>query len=181
VTEEVDARLRAEAAEIERLLDELRALVAAAAWQRIEDVIRRVVALYGAGLARALDAGRQAGASEAALGERIVADDLLGSLLVLHGLHPLTVAQRIDRALARVRGELGLGDGQLVMTELCDGELRLRASSALGGGAMSARVAEAVIRRTLEAAAPELTTIQIATPPPRDVGLVQIRPRGGGR
>jgi Fe-S cluster biogenesis protein NfuA len=174
-----EARLRAESAHIERLLDELRAMVSPPAWQRIEKLLQRVVALYGAGLAHLLEHACAAGAEPGALGRLAAADELLASLLVLHGLHPLTTEQRITRALQAVRAELELADHALVLVEIsADGVVRLEASGALGGGAMSTRVAEGIVRRALEEAAPEVTAIElVGVPGARDRGPVQLRER----
>jgi len=175
-----EARLRAESQQIDRMLDELRELVVPAAWQRIEHVMRLTVALYGAGLAHALDFAREAGAGPAF--DRLVCEDeLLASLLVLHGLHPLSTEERVHRTLARLRTELGLRDDELVVTSIEDGVLELRATGGLGGGAMSPRVAEGLVRRAIESAAPELQAIEIAgLAPPVAPGLVQLRPRREG-
>lgn len=172
-----DERLRAESLEIERLLGEIQTLVTAPAWQRIEGTIARVVRLYGAGLARALAHARAAGA-EASFDERIAGDDLLASLLVLHGLHPLSVEERVQRALVRARAELGIGDDELELVAIHDDRVELRAAPALGGGAMASRVAEGAIRRVVESVAPEIASVDIeGFPPVRDPSLVQIRTR----
>ncbi len=171
-----DVRLRAEADQLEGLLDELRELVTPAAWIRIEQILQRVVALYGRGLAHAIEHGR-AVSTAAELDERLCGDELLASLLVIHGLHPQPVAARIERALAKAAAALG---DDLPTIELAgiadDGIVRLRVAGAFGGGAMSARVAEAAVRRAIEEAAPELAGIEIdGLPPPHDPSLVQIR------
>jgi len=177
-----EAALRAESSQIEQLLDELRTLVTAPAWLRVEDLLRRVVRLYGAGLGRTLDHARAAGADEPRLAELCSGDDLLASLLVLHGLHPHTTEQRIDRALALLRRELGLPGDALVVDSLVGGALRLRASGELGGGAMATRVAEGVVRRVIENVAPEVSSIEIVgLPVPRDPTLVQLRTPGHPR
>lgn len=177
-----DARLRTESAQIEHLLEELRELVVPAAWQRIEQVLRRVVALYGAGLERILDHAGAAGAAPPRLAELLGDDDLLASLLVLHGLHPLSTEQRIRRALDLARTELAIDERGLELVAIDDGVVQLRAAAALGGGAMSARVAEGVVRRALESAAPEITAVTIATPAAtREPELVQIRIRREAR
>lgn len=172
------AQLEAESARIAQLLDEIRELVTPPAWQRVEDLLRRVVALYGAGLAHALEHARASGAEAAGLDSRLCDDELLASLLVLHGLHPLPAEARIRRALELVREQLQLAEDQLALIEIADGVARLAATSELGGGAMAQNVAEGVIRRVIETAAPELRGVEIAgLPPPRDPSLVQIRPR----
>jgi len=174
-----EARLRADSAQIENLMAELRELVVPAAWVRIEQTLQRVVSLYAAGLSHALTHARTAGADAHALERLTVEDELLASLLVLHGLHPWPAEQRIRRALEALRVELDLPADALILDDTVDdGVVRLRAAKALGGGAMSARLAEGIVRHAIEAAAPEVTTIEIADlPVAPDPGLVQIRRR----
>jgi hypothetical protein len=176
-----DERLQTESLEIEQLLDEIQALVPAPAWQRVERVVGRVIRLYGAGLARALDHARAAGVEGARLDERVAEDDLLASLLLLHGLHPLDVVERVRRAVELARTELGLAEADLEVTSVRDGQVEIRTAQTLGGGAMAARVAEGAIRRAIETAAPEVTHVEIHGPgPARDPGLVQLRVRREG-
>ncbi len=171
-----DAELQAESAQIEHLLAELRELVAMPVWQRIEDVLRRIVRLYGAGLARAIAHARTTGATTEAFDAHLCEDELVASLLVLHGLHPLTTAQRVERALAALRAELQLGDEAIAIAHLGDDAVQIAVSDTVAGGALSRGLAEGMIRRVLEAAAPELTKIEITgLVPPRDPSLVQIR------
>ncbi|HEX4454922.1 MAG TPA: hypothetical protein VH143_28875 [Kofleriaceae bacterium] len=169
------ASLEAESAQLERILDELRDLVNPAAWQRVEQALTITTRLYGAGLGRALEHAVAAGADDATLCERIDADELLASLLVLHGLHPLPTDARVRRTAMALCEQLGC---ELEIVAVADGRLTLHARGELGGGAMSARVAENVIRRALEAAAPELTAIEIqGAQPAHDPSLVQLRVR----
>ena len=175
-----DAELQADSARIEQLLDELRELVPLPAWQRIEDVLRRVVGLYGAGLQRALAHARATGSAGPAFDDRLCRDDLLASLLVLHGLHPLTAEQRVQRSLAALRSELGLPDQAVALVGITDGVVHLAATDAIGGGAMSRQLAESTIRRVVETAAPEIASIEITgLATPRDPTLVQLRASRG--
>jgi hypothetical protein len=177
VTGEDDA-LRAESSQIEHLLDELRSLVPEPVFHRVEDVIGRIVRMYGAGIARAVGHARTAGVDDRRYDELCCDDDLLASLLLLHGMHPRTAQQRIEAALVVLCTELGLPAGALVLESLADNAVILRASGALGGGAMASRVAEGIVHRVVEAAAPEVASIEIAgLPVPRDPTLVQIRTR----
>jgi hypothetical protein len=159
-----DDELRAESDQIIILLDEVRAMIAPPAWDKLERILQRVVSLYSHGLERALVHARNAGADDS-FDLRISDDDLLASLLLLHGLHPLTTDERVRPAL-----EVSPVDG--------DGTVQVRATGPLGGGAMSARLVEGTIRRAIEDAAPEIVRIELSglpppVPPPSD--LVQIR------
>ena len=95
-----EARLKAESAEIEQMLGDLRTQVDAEAWSQVEGVLERLVRLYGVGLQRALEHARSSGADAGSFDEAIAGDDLLGSLLAMHGLHPLTPEQRVEKLIA---------------------------------------------------------------------------------
>jgi hypothetical protein len=147
--------LRSESSEIGELLEELHDIVDPEAWCRVEQVLHRLVRLYGTGLAHTLDHARSAGADERF--DALLTDDtLLSSLLVVHGLHPLTTEERILRALAALRDRLEASADDLVLVGVERGVAHLHANPA---------IAELTgdIRRLVEAVAPEITSIQIAT------------------
>src|SRR5260370_26400661 len=99
---------------IEKLLDELRAMAEPSTWPRVEELMRLVVELYGAGLARFVDL-LDADLSIDKLRERVLEDELLASLMLLHGLHPEDTAARGGRALDRVRPYLGSHGGDVAV------------------------------------------------------------------
>ena len=91
-------------------------------------LVRTLLDLHAAGLGRVLDlAGRQS-----ALAERLADDDLVSSLLLLHGLHPRPAAERVARGLERVRPLLRSvgGDVELIEADEAVVRLRLRGESA---------------------------------------------------
>jgi hypothetical protein len=171
--------LRTEANEIQHKLDELRAMVPEAAYTRIETVIERVVALYGAGLGNAIGHAYDA-AADLTFVERISNDELLASLLLLHGLHPLPAEERVKRAVVQAVAAIGSDAAQVRFVALDDAGVVVLDAPSLGGGAMSMQVAEAALRRAIENAAPEVTRVIVeglAAPVPREPPLVQIRSR----
>ena len=76
--------LHAVADRIESLLDELRSATEGRVWLRVEELVRLLTDLYGAGLARTLELADD----HPDLITRLGRDELVGSLLVLHDLHP---------------------------------------------------------------------------------------------
>ena len=100
-----DATPREHDRKIERLLAEAEAATGPTAWPRVEALVSAVVDLYGAGLERMLACARASVESREELDERLVRDDLLSSLLLLHDLHPVPLEERLTRALARVERE----------------------------------------------------------------------------
>src|SRR6476469_4267349 len=107
-----DAALRATGERIDALLGGFGS-GGAVARERAEELVRLTADLYGAGIERILDilfdAGRLGEAELAAL----AADDLVASLLLVHGLHPYGVVERVERALEGVRPYLGSHGGDV--------------------------------------------------------------------
>ena len=76
------------------------------------------------------------------------ADDLVGSLLLLHGLHPLDLETRVRQALDQVRPALRGHGGDVELLEVRDGVVRLRLQGNCHGCPSSA----ATMRQTVEEA-----------------------------
>ncbi|MFI5040509.1 MAG: hypothetical protein ACHQNA_01450 [Acidimicrobiales bacterium] len=90
---------RAAGERIAQLLDDVHAAVGARTWASIEELVRLLTDLYGGGLARTIEL--LGGAEPAAL-QQLASDDLVASLLLLHGLHPDGLAARVHRAVNAV-------------------------------------------------------------------------------
>jgi hypothetical protein len=83
------ADLRREGDRIAQLIDDLGAIAGAPVRQRVEELVRSLMHLYGTGLGNLLRIlGGDDGRIDDATRARLHADPLLSSLLVLHGLHP---------------------------------------------------------------------------------------------
>ena len=91
-----------------------------AAQARAEQLVREVVDLYGAALTRVM-----AVVDDPVLADRLAADDLIGSLLLVHGLHPHDVTERVSRALDAVRPYLGSHGGDVRLLDVSNGVVRL--------------------------------------------------------
>src|ERR1700759_2594004 len=104
-----DALWRSAGDRIQTLLDATSA-GGAVARERAEQLVREVVELYGAGLARIM--ATVGDLSDRGTVERLVADDLVASLLLVHGLHPHDLRRRVADALDRVRPYLGSHGGE---------------------------------------------------------------------
>lgn len=139
--------------QIEELLAEAKALSTEPAWERVEQAVRGIVHLYGAGLAQVLEHARTAGAVGATFDHLLAEDDLVASLLVLHALHPLDTEQRVRRVLDRIAQQAGI---ELSLSTIADGVAYLDTCVPLG------RELQADIRCAIESAAPELAGIEIA-------------------
>ncbi|MEV0715884.1 hypothetical protein AB0H87_14775, partial [Asanoa sp. NPDC050611] len=72
----------------------------AVARERAEELVRLVVDLYGAGLERLLELLHERGALGDDVLDALAADELVASLLLVHGLHPESASTRVATAAA---------------------------------------------------------------------------------
>jgi Fe-S cluster biogenesis protein NfuA/nitrite reductase/ring-hydroxylating ferredoxin subunit len=147
---------------IEKLLDELRAMAEPSTWPRVEELMRLVVELYGAGLARFVDL-LDADLSIDKLRERVLEDELLASLMLLHGLHPEDTAARVARALDRVRPYLGSHGGDVAVVEVDEmaGVVKLRLDGTCDGCSSSALTVKLTVESAIRELAPEIARIEV--------------------
>jgi Fe-S cluster biogenesis protein NfuA len=152
--------LRATGDRIERLLDELRAAADPRAYQLAEALLRQVTDLYGGGLARVVEL---VGGEAPEVMARLVDDDLVSSLLLVHGLHPDSVTARVEAALEGVRPFLGQHDGdvELLDIDLAAGAVLLRLLGSCDGCPSSAVTLQHAVERAIFEAAPEIVAIDV--------------------
>ena len=141
---------------IQTLLD-ASAAGGAAALDRAERLVREVTDLYGAGLQRML----RIAAGDPAVVEALVADDLVASLLLVHGLHPHPVERRIADALDNVRPYLGSHGGDVDLLEVDGPVVRLRFAGSCKSCPSSAATLELAIEDAVKNAAPEISSIEV--------------------
>jgi Fe-S cluster biogenesis protein NfuA/nitrite reductase/ring-hydroxylating ferredoxin subunit len=151
--------LRAIGDRIEQILDQLESSLDGRSWEQVQDVVSLVTELYGGGLARILEL---AGENDVLL-HKMANDDLVASLLVLHDLHPLGLAERVHGAIESVRPYLGShgGDVEVISIDGDVGVVTLRMLGSCDGCASSSVTLELAVQRAIEEAAPEITSIAV--------------------
>ena len=152
----------AQAGERIELLLEASAAAGPVARERAEELVRLVVELYGAGLERLMELAYSAGSLTDELLEAMAGDELVSSLLLVHGLHPYGVEDRVGRALNNVRPYLGSHGGDVQLLEVSDeGVVRLQLLGSCDGCASSPATLELAVEGAIRAAAPEVVRIEV--------------------
>jgi Fe-S cluster biogenesis protein NfuA/nitrite reductase/ring-hydroxylating ferredoxin subunit len=150
-----------------------------------EELVGLVVQLYGAGFAQVVAILKEIGPEGSTVMDRLIADPLLESLLLLHGLHPMDVDTRIQQALDRVRPYLGSHAGGVEYLGVdSDGVARLRLEGSCHGCPSSTVTVSLAIETAVREAAPEVEQVVVEGMADRAPTLLQIgRPpseRSGG-
>jgi len=129
---------------------------------RTREMVRALMEFHGAALERLLD--RVASTGEAGLRtiESIAQDDLVASLLLLYGLHPLDLESRVGVALEKVRPHLHSHGGNVELLAIADGVVRLRLEGSCHGCPSSAQTLKQTIEEAIFEIAPDVTAIEVA-------------------
>jgi Fe-S cluster biogenesis protein NfuA len=169
---------------VEALLAELRSHAGPQVAATAEELVSCLVELYGAGLAQIVSIlGAEDGAGPGpSMLDRLVADPLVESLLVVHDLHPLDTSARIRRAVEEVLPQLGARAGEIEYHGLDDQDVvHLRLERTAGGCQSTAGMIQTTIEQAVAAAAPEAAGIDIEViEAPAEPPLLQITRRPAG-
>jgi Fe-S cluster biogenesis protein NfuA/nitrite reductase/ring-hydroxylating ferredoxin subunit len=157
-----DAQWRSAGDRIQNLLD-ASAAGGVVAHERAEQLVREVTDLYGAGLERMI---AMAVSATPELADAFAADDLVASLMLVHGLHPHSVERRVEDALESVRPYLGSHGGDVHLMEVAGEVVRLRFAGSCKSCPSSAVTLELAVEDAVRAAAPEISTIEVVATEP---------------
>jgi hypothetical protein len=140
---------------VEALLAVLERQAAPAAHAAAQELVQTLLAFHRDGLIRLIEAIRRLPSGDTFLTDA-AQDDLIGGLLLLHGLHPVEAESRIRAALQRVEPTLRVSGAAVELLGVACGSvsLRLRVASPDAVAALQAFVEDVV-----SDAAPDVTAI----------------------
>lgn len=154
--------------DIEAHVKRLEAIADPMARATATELVASVLQLHGAALQRILEIVDETADGNALL-NKLDADPLVRSILLLHDLHPDSTEERVTVALRELEGRLKKRDASVEFVSLDGGTLKLR----LVNNAASCGT-ETIIEDAIRDAAPELGSIEIETITPSRSGFVSI-------
>jgi Fe-S cluster biogenesis protein NfuA/nitrite reductase/ring-hydroxylating ferredoxin subunit len=161
---------------VEGLLEELESLAEPMARGLATTTVQALLELYGEGLRRVLDG---VGASQATT---LAGDDVIAHLLLLHGLHPVPVEERVQAGLEEVRPYLDSHGGNVELVSVEDGVALLRMQGSCEGCPASAMTLKLAIEEAVFKAAPDVESVEAEGAVEEEAptqGLLQIEMVGG--
>ena len=155
--------LRATGDRIEQALEELHSTADPRTINLAEELLRLVSELYGAGFARAVELAQE---HAPGLIAAFVEDDLVSSLLLVQGIHPETLDNRVEAALVSVRPFLAQHGGDVELLGIDDdmGAVKLRLLGSCDGCPSSASTLQGAVEVAIVEAAPEIVRIVVEEP-----------------
>lgn len=163
---------------LETLIREVEGFKDPAARERTREIVPTLLDLHGLGLEKILDQVAATGDAGLALIDGLARDELVGSLLLLYGLHPLDVEARVRQALDGVGPYLRSHGGSVELVGVRDGVARLRLHGSCDGCPSSAVTMKQTIEEAIYGKAPEVTAVEVEgmaeTAPANRRGLVAL-------
>lgn len=153
-------------AKLEPAIARLEALQDRSARESAREALSSILELHSEGLKRLLGRIRETSPDGDRILQAAIQDDIVASLLLLHGLHPLPLEARIRRALGRARAESHGEAGRIEVLSINQTTIRLRVA-----GSESLR--HLVARAALEAA-PEVEHIEVLRSNPSVIRLGRL-------
>ena len=166
-----DLQARELVARVDQLLEEVEGFADPPARDKTTELVGVLLDLYGEGLARL--------AARAAEPQALEQDELVSHLLVLHGIHPVPVEQRIRAALDEVRPYLDSHGGNVELLAVEDGTVRLRMEGSCSGCPSSAVTLKLAIEDAIRKHAPDVDEIEAedaAAAPAAAPALIALTP-----
>jgi Fe-S cluster biogenesis protein NfuA len=160
---------------VESLLGQLEALPDAAARNTATEAMQALLELYGEGLGRIVDV--LAAHDDGTLALALADDELVAHLLLLHGLHPVPVEERVLGALEGVRPYMESHGGSAELLGVSEGVVHLRLQGSCSGCPSSSITLKLAIEKAILEVAPDVHEVLAegaVEPPAPSSGLLQL-------
>jgi Fe-S cluster biogenesis protein NfuA len=146
---------------LDALLQEAERLADPAAQGRLREIVQTILDLHGTGLERLLERLAEAGEDGRRMIDACAQDDVVSGLLLLHGLHPLDLEERVRQALDGVRPYLHSHGGNVELLEVRDGVVRLRLEGSCHHCPSSAVTMQQTVEEAIYGKAPEVNAVEV--------------------
>lgn len=146
---------------VQDLLGSLDDIADPVAQARVQELVGTVLELYGAGLERILGVLEDAGESALPIRDALLDDGIVASLLLIHGLYPISLEERVAQALESMRPFLASHGGDVEIVSVEQGVARLRLRGSCDGCPSSAATLENALKEAIEEAAPDLLGLEV--------------------
>src|ERR1700694_1405020 len=177
-----ERELQKRLARVDALVGELQQLTDLASRAMVEELLSTVLDLHGEALSRMLTAlGPRGEPGADRLLQAMADDDLIRGVLLLHGLHPIDLRTRVERALESVRPYMRSHGGGVELVAVAGDIVRIRLEGHCQGCPSSMVTLKLAVEKAIYDAAPDVAAIEVVEPvaapmsgPPQIAGLVAL-------
>jgi Fe-S cluster biogenesis protein NfuA/nitrite reductase/ring-hydroxylating ferredoxin subunit len=150
---------------IQEIIEQIETLPNPAARALMQECMESVLSFYGQGLERILDIIQHAGIGAQRAYDDLLHDEHVRGLLLIHGLHPVSIEERLREALDKIRPYLESHGGNVELLGVENDFARLRLQGACKTCPSSAVTLELAVRHAIEEACPDLQGFDVEGAP----------------
>jgi Fe-S cluster biogenesis protein NfuA/nitrite reductase/ring-hydroxylating ferredoxin subunit len=153
--------LAREGQRIQELVEKIGALHDPAARRMLQECLESVLSFYGHGLERILGVIEKIGPDGEKAREALIDDPGVRGLLLIHGLHPISLEARLTEALDKVRPYMESHGGNVELLSLENDYAKLRLVGHCKTCPSSTVTLELAVRAAIEEACPDLAGFEV--------------------
>lgn len=169
-----NSEFQAHAEQIERMVERVNALRDDDARATALELMQSLMDMHGAALARIVEVLSDFGDSGRNSLAHLGADPLVCGLMVLYGVHPLALAERVQRAIEKVRPQVQKQGGKVELLDVSDSLVRVSISSSGNGCHSSPDALKSSVEQAIREAAPEVIEVVAEGVPSSATGFVSL-------
>lgn len=166
---------------IEQLVQTIESLPDPAARASALALVQALMDFHAEALDRLMEIVASHGEPGYAIFDKFSGDKLVSNLLLVYGLHPLSLEVRVAQALEKVRPHLHSHGGNVELLDITEGVVHLRLHGTCKGCPSSAETLKLAIEAAIYEAAPDVVSIKAegALETTSAAGFVQIAKAAG--
>jgi Fe-S cluster biogenesis protein NfuA len=156
-----DKDFREDLQRIGGLVEEIESIADPATRAATKNLVQSLMDLHGSALEKALDIVAQAGEPGMNIIDQLGRDPLVSSVLILYGLHPDGIQDRVVKAVERMRPRLRKQGCEVEAIDVNDGLVRLRVETGSHTCGSTAKTLQTTLEGVIYDAAPDMTALVI--------------------
>lgn len=158
---------------LQELIEQIQTQPNPAAKALLQECLQSLLAFYGDGLSRILEQLQASGFEGKKILDRMLNDQAITGLLLIHGLHPIPLEARLRGALEKVRPYMQSHGGNIELLSLEDEVARVRLQGTCKTCPSSTVTLELAVRRAVDEACPDLAGFEVSTDVPETTSSTQ--------
>jgi Fe-S cluster biogenesis protein NfuA len=143
------------------LVDEIETIADPAARSSVRQLVQSVMEFHGMALDRTLEVLANGGEAGMSFIEQLGRDPMVGSLLVLYGLHPDSLETRVHRAVERLEPKLRRDSATIELLDMREGVVRIRVTPGAHTCGSTTKAMQATVEDAIYEAAPDIASLTI--------------------
>lgn len=162
------------AAKIEELLERATALTDADARATALELVQSFMDLQGAAVTRIVEILSESGESGRSALAKLGKDPVVCGLMVLYGVHPMALEDRVKGAIEQVTPQLRKNSASVELIDVSESAVRIKLETTAHGCGSSPDAAKQLVEQAIREAAPEIAEVMVEGQPVNASGFISL-------